>query len=170
VLTVAELREHLTSELTDDALERLLDAAYEAIGARIGTGDVSELLTAGPGDLLMLSRPASAIVSLTERGRELSDDDYELRPSGQMLVRRRTGPHPDPRWRGRIDVTYTPSAADADRDRVAIALVKLDLAHNPGLTGQALGAWSEQYGQGDESYAAARERILGSLMQSFLLF
>lgn len=166
-LDVAAMRQHVTTPLEDDALGRLITAAYEAIDARIGAeGDTGELLH-GVGDLIMLARRAAAITSITEvRGTtelDLAADDYELRPGGRSLRRLATGTNPAYRWRGRNDVRYTPMVTEADRDRVAIALVKLDADNQPGVVSERLGEHSVAYAQGDQTYAREREAILNSL-------
>lgn len=164
MLTVTEAREHLDTELGDEALERLLVAAYQDIADYAGTAtSVSELLMPGSGELLRLSRRATAVTSVIERGTALADDDYQLR--AQTLERLATGTHPSSRWHGRVDVTYTPFDDEDRRDQAALALVRLDLNHNPGLMSQSLGAWSETYQNNATSsdYPAQRAAILATL-------
>jgi hypothetical protein len=169
-LTVDEFREHVETELGDDAVQRLLDAAYEAIDEAIGSaGTVSEYLHAGHGDLLLLSRRALSITSISERDVALASGDYELRASGMTLRRKSTGTHPRTHWHGRVDVTYVAYPDEDERDRVAIALVKLDLTHSPGLAAQSLGAWSESYQTSGPSYSQERATILASLGGSSLM-
>jgi hypothetical protein len=67
-LSLAQAKELAPSGLSDPAMQLLLDAAEQAINLYAGpVGDVTETLTAGSGDLVMLSRPASAITSVSER-------------------------------------------------------------------------------------------------------
>ena len=173
-LDVDGLRLHIVTGLDDEALTLKLAAAYEAIDEYLGTdtGSYSELLRQPSGDLLMLSRRASAITSITEGVNELAADDYELRASGQMVRRLYTGTYPANRWLGRVDVTYVPLADDNERDRVAIALVQLDLNFNPGLVAERVGDHAETYSapQADVGYQQQRAQILSSLGQgAFLL-
>lgn len=165
-LTVDLLRGYITTALSDEALDALLDAAYEAIDQYAGaSGSITELISPGPGDLLMLSRRASAISSLKEKDIALATDDYQLH--GDQLVRRLdTGTNPAWRWRGRVDVTYTALTDTASRDRVAIALVNLDLDFAPGLTSQRLGDFSETADQ--RPYDEQRAEILASLFATFM--
>lgn len=175
MLDVDGLRGHVTTDLDDEALGLLLDAAYEAIDAYAGTGaagdypaSLTELISPGPGDLLMLSRPAAGITSVIECDSTLAADDYEL-IGAQMLRRLTTGTHPSSRWRGRVQPTYEPKADENERDRVAIALVNLDVNHSPGLVSEKLGDWAETHASGaDGSYAAQRADILASLHPGFL--
>lgn len=176
-LTVDDLRGHVESSLGDDELGLLLDAAYESIDHAIGAGGsddypatITELLTTG-GDLLMLSRPASAILSVTEGAAtptDLVDDDYQL--IGDQMVRRlRDGTNSATRWRGRVQVTYTAMPDESRRDAAAIALVKLDESHAPGVMSERLGDHAITYGQqGSKGYAEERAAILASLLPGFI--
>lgn len=172
-LTVDDLRQHVTSELEDEALERVLEAAYEAIDDYAGAeGSIRELLTAGPGDLLMLSRSAESVTSVSE-GRStptvLATNDYEL-IGNQLLRRLRDGTHPASGWVSRpVDVVYVPMADMMTRDRVAIDLVKLETTFAPGLASQRLGEWAESYAASDAAdYRAQRAGILASLFAGFV--
>lgn len=170
MLDVDGLRLHVTTELGDTALGLLLDAAYEAIDAHAGTGgsedypaSITELITPGPGDRLMLSRPASSVTSVREGTTDLESDDYEL-IGGQMLVRLDDGTNPQSRWRGRVEVVYPALPDENERDRVAIALVKLELDFSPGVVSERLGDHSITFAQGAASaHAEQRAAILASL-------
>ena len=167
-LSVDQFRAYVNSPLTDDALLMLLDAACAAIDDAIGpTGDIREFFRV-QGDLLMLSRRAESITTVIEDARRsavtLDDDDYELSTSGQTLYRLSDGTNPRWYWSGRVDVTYRPFDDTANRVRVAVELVKLDLAHQPGLASQTIGTWSETYATGSQAtYAEQRAAILASL-------
>lgn len=169
LLTLAEARTHITSALVDAALQRLLDAAEDTITDAVGpVGNVTETFTAGPGDLIMLSRRASAVVSVKERDTTLNANDYELLNSGNLLRRKELGTNPDTRWRGRVIVVYTP-VSDVNRRKVAqLALVNLDLTFNPGAASERIGDWSETY-RTDMEYVAQRDAILASLMGRMVL-
>jgi hypothetical protein len=169
-LTVAELREHITTDLGDDALTRLLDAAYDAIDERAGAaGSVTETHRSPSGRLLMLNRRASAIVSVTEQATGssplvLDATDYRLRPSGLMLERLATGINPASYFYGPVDIVLTVVDDASERDRVAIELVALDLEPDEiGVAAERIGDWSETSASGVETYGATREAILASL-------
>lgn len=175
MLTVDELRGHVETDLDDTSLGLLLDAAYEAIDNYAGTGGteeypatVTEVITTS-GDLLMLSRRASAILSVVENASyrtDLETDDYEL--IGDQMVRRvRDGTNSATVWRGRIEITYTAFADENQRDRVAIGLVELDVNVSPGMQSERLGEWSETHEQ-TTSYAKARDALLSSLYGGFV--
>lgn len=170
-LTVADVREHITSELIDPALQRLLDAAYEAVAQRAGaTGAVTDMLRGASGRLLMLTRQASAITTVTEDAAgvpvTLNALDYLLRSSGSLLERLDSGPNPRTYWHGRVNVVYAPRAGSAERDRVAIDLIRNYLDFHPGATSERIGDWAQSFsasGSADEGYAATREQILETL-------
>ena len=162
MLTVADLRTHVTSVLEDSALEMLLGAAYEVIDERVGSdANVTELVTAGPGPLLMLSRKPRSIVSVIESEIALGPTDYELR--GRVLLRLHDGANPARWWRGRVDVTYAPIVSQDVRDLAAIQLVQLDLDFNPGATSERIGDWAETVST-DAKYVAQRDDILAAVM------
>jgi hypothetical protein len=168
-LSVADLRRHVTSALEDPALQKLLDAAYEAIAAVDGaSGNVTEHVRSGSGPLLMLGHTASAIVSVTEDATgapiALTATDYALRPSGSLLERLHTGPNPASYWRGRVDVVYARQDRDAMRDSAAISLVKLDLNYSPGTISEQIGDWQETKANNSVmNYQVERETILATL-------
>jgi hypothetical protein len=175
-LTVDEVRGHVETTLEDDALQALIAAAYEAIDMIAGASgsedypaSVTEVISAGSGDLFMLSRPAESITSITEgisTTTDLGDDDYEL--LGNQMVRRLSGgTNGSSYWRSRMIVTYTPLAMSAERDRVALALIKLDVTGQPGLVSQRLGEWSETFSTGT-NYDADRAAILASFYPAFV--
>lgn len=174
--TPDSVREHVETTLGDEALQRLLDAAYETLDEYLGsdTGDyagtITELLTPRVGDLLRLSRRALSVEAVTEGTTELEADDYRLRPSGQVIQRLDTGTNPATCWRARADVRYTPLVDGAERDRVALALVKLDLNHDPGIVQETIGSWTEMRGQQSGAYADERAAILASYgAESFVM-
>lgn len=179
-LTVDDLREHVESSLTDTELGRLLDAAYETIDHAIGPGGdddypatITEVLTVGPGDLFMLSAPASAILSVSESRSApttLATDDYQLIGS-QLVKRLRDGTHARTGWHQQVTVSYTALADENRRDVAAIALVNLELTYQPGVQSEKLGDHSVTYsfgGSGASKYQDERAAILASLSGGFV--
>jgi hypothetical protein len=178
MLTTADLIRRFSLSTDPQDLQVILDAAYHAIEQRIGpVGEpVSEFHTVH-GPLIQLNREADIITDVVEfhptfsagTTVELDDSDYELRPSGQVLVRLRTGSHPAYFWRGRVDVTYLPKDDQALRDSVAAQLVELELNAKHGLSEETIGSWSERYNRAAGSYTDQRESILGSLGPDWIL-
>jgi hypothetical protein len=144
-----DLREHVTTDLGDDALQRLLDYAEALINRRIGPpGDRTEIIRGG-GLYISTSRPIDTVTSVTETtwGDTLSLDplDYRLRSGGYLLERLQTGPNSRFHWWGDVTVIYAPVDDDAIRTGVQLALCDLALNAHPGLTAETIGAWSQQF-------------------------
>lgn len=170
-LTVEELRAFITTDLSDAALQILLDASWAAIGTATA---VDELISAR-GELLLLSRPASAITAVVERGVTLDTADYDLRSDGVSVRRLRTGTWPYAYgWRGLVDISYTANISQAEVERVQLGLVQLDIAAlaaapvavTTGLTSLKIGEVTEEYATGESVGAAitsSREALLASL-------
>ncbi len=167
MLSVAELREHISSSLGDEALQRLLDAAYASIDAFLGTeGSATELL-AGDHRYVILGRPAESITSVVEgfgatSPTTIATDDYLLHPGGYILERIVGGTTSRSRWRGRVQVTYRPRDDEAIRDVVAIDLINLDLNTKVGVTMEQVGAWMRQFGN-NKTYDQLRDEVLARL-------
>jgi hypothetical protein len=167
LLTLAQAKRLAPSSLSDPDMQVLLDAAEQAINLYAGpVGDVTETFTAGSGDLVMLSRPASAITSVSERLVTLAGTDYEL--DGRALRRLDTGANPDSRWRGRLVITYKPEDDTDLRKAVQADLLKLELNTRTGTQSESIGAWSETFTSGD-TYTAEREAILKRLLSTRLV-
>lgn len=173
LLVPAQFREHQATALGDPALQRLIDAAEGAITRRYGSLAGLTERRRGGGLFLFLSRPASSITSVTERYGDplgissvvLDATDYTLLPDGQTLRREYTGTHPTDRWTEDNVVVFVPADDSAERIRVVIALVKLDLTHNPGITDERIGDWGETYANNSVmNYGLEREMLLESLL------
>lgn len=156
---LAPVRARIETDLGDPALQALLNAAREAVDERLGPiGPITERRTPS-GPLIGLSRRAVEILTVVENRVTLTSDDWHLRPSGRILER--VGRM---RWHGRVDVTFQPLPDAARREQTAIALVKLEILHNPGIASAKFGSWAETYSQqGGLSYAEEREAILCAL-------
>ena len=167
ILTVTQLREHISSGLTDDALQRLLEAAENDITAKFGAaGSVTEYPVYGF-DLLVLSRRVGTVSSVKEYFDSdpltLSTDDYRV--DGFMLKRLDTGTNPRTYWAGEVQVIHTPADTEVDRVRLQLALVKLDLAYS-GYTAEAT---QDESRSPMPDYQLARRRLLGSYTSETVL-
>jgi hypothetical protein len=161
----------------EEYIQALLDASEEWIVAYLGAGDptyeeptaVSELITVR-GELFFLSRPASEIISVKERGVTLDADDYELRFGGTVVRRLGTGTYPYAYgWYGGIDITYVPLSDVASRRLAQLELIKLELNTNPGALSETIGAWSETISTtSKDQYLGSREAILAALRPGFV--
>lgn len=164
-LTVRRLRLFVASTLEDAELQTYLDAARDAVDDAAGPTSGEQLLRAGSGPILSLSRSAGAILSVVDDylgdELELAADDYRLSPTGGSLLRLANGTHPARRWCGHVLVRYAAPAEAADRIRAIVALVRLDLAFRPGAASETIGTWSESYRSAP--YAEQRAEILASV-------
>jgi len=168
-LSAAQVRAfNIGGDLGDEPLLILLAAATQDIRRAAGPmGPVTEMQTAGAGDLLLMGGTPLSITSVVETvgwsDVTLSADDYQV-IGARTLLRLHTGTNPCRWWRGRVSVTYQPQDDLAARQRVQLALVKLDITHSPGLAAQTIGTWSEQYTSNSAfNYEVERAAILASL-------
>lgn len=170
-LTFAEVREHVDTDLSDAALQRLIDAAYTAIEEAAGPEGERTEIHRGLGRFVHLHQTAGTVSIVTElRGTTtetlVAGTDFRVRFSGRALERLTDGQPFWRRWGREVTVTYTPKAsATATRDRVAVDLVKLSLRHS-GLRSERIGQYSYTTAGGDGGYQAERERILAGLVKS----
>jgi hypothetical protein len=175
ILTVDEVREHVVTQLGDDALQRLLDAAEYLIVERAGPAGARTEVLAGGYRLISVSRPidTAQAIAITERSpygddtvTTLQANDFLIHSGGMLIERLTTGDHARSRWYGRPVMAYTPLNDAALRAEVQIDLVKAALSYNPGLTMQQIGSWSEQYAANSVwNNASEREAILDRLSQ-----
>lgn len=167
ILSVEDFREHVSTTLEDDAVQRLLDAAEAEILRYAGDpGAASEVYT-GQGRYITLARPAASVSSITETRytttTTLAADDYFLYPSGLILERLTGGTNSSRYWRGRSVVTYVPRD-DADiRVGVQLDLVNLALNFEPGKGMEVIGSWTEQFSQAAEANRELFDGILARL-------
>lgn len=137
LLTADEVRDHIETDLVDDALTRVIEAADAEIINKLGAVASQVENLPGGGVELFLARRASAVSEVIERfdlgfgpqETTLEDDDFSLRPDGMRVERLFTGTNPAPYWRGEIKVTSTPDDDSARRKLLLVNLVKLELGY-----------------------------------------
>lgn len=137
LLTVAELRELVESDLSDTGLGILLDAADYEIIARLGVLASQTDVLPGGGNLLHLGRRAASVTSAVERamvdGVGLQDTtlvagDYELLANGYQVQRKTTGTNSSWAWQGQVTIVTVPydqTGETARRKALLVDLVKL---------------------------------------------
>lgn len=159
LVDVDTVREHVETDLSDSAIQQMIDAEDAEITRRYGAAETAvETFAIGGTPFLSLSRPATAITSVVENGTALSTSDYTLTYSWLLS---RVGW----RWRDAVTVTYTPVDTTAQRALVLIQLVKLAIAQS-GYASQGVGDYREQ----PLSYSEERERLLASLAPRRVVF
>lgn len=168
LLTADEVRDHVESDLVDDALQRIIDAADAEIIRRLGALASQTEVIPGDGLFIYLARKASSVTSITERyavsGFSLSDlalaaSDYDLLDDGYRIERLTTGTNAASRWNGQATVVYVPQDRTAERKMLLVQLVKSDLKHEGHLVATAGDVKVQQLG----SYAEERASLFRAL-------
>ena len=144
LLTVAEVKEHVTTGLSDAALERLIDAQDSYIRQKLGQHDPATTMVyevdLDPGyQSIWLPRPAVSIATLEKRRRldsawTVQDaETYYLSDEGRSVQTTRSlwtwGWGWGNRFEMRVRVTYTPVPENAERTQ---ALIRLGAAGDTG--------------------------------------
>lgn len=169
LLTVAGLREFISTGLSDAALQILLDATEADIVKAAGDPDEQTEYIQGGYPALVLSRPMPSpdydLVSVTEDSDSASPtllDETDYRIDGHLLHRLDTGTNPGWKWYGLVEVVYVPPDRTAERKRAQVALIQLDPSVGADITSERIGEYSVSYGKGN-TYAERYQAILDSL-------
>lgn len=162
LLTVAEVRAHVESDLDDDAFGRLIDDADAEIIARLGALASSVEVHKGGTERIWPHRKVSSITSIVERIDEqnttLVATDYALDSDSRALERLQGGSNPRSEWAPQVTVTYVPVDETARRKRLLVDLVKLANRY-AGVRGEGVGPVRAEYGD----YEAERNALFRSL-------
>lgn len=173
LITPTQLRAHVDTDLTDTALQRILDDADAEIVRRFGehtTANV-EVHRPGGGELrLFTDRKVASITTIVETLRTvvgeqtvtLSADDYTLE-SDRCIRRESNGTNSRDWWAEIVTVTYLPVSDDARRTRVTIDLCRLALTYQAAQS-MSVGDVSISH----VAYDNERERILRTLEYSVI--
>ncbi len=136
-VSLAQLRLRVETDLDDPTLQRILDANVKAIARAAGSATAeSEDQNATNSEWLAVLRPVAAVLSITERRRNsseevtLSANDYRLVGATKFL-RLRGGDNPAGFWGDAVIVNYTPEVDTNVRDRVTIDLCHVDIEYRP---------------------------------------
>lgn len=129
--TTTELREHVETDVSDAALQRLIDAEYSALIKTFGAEETQVDHLAGDVDRIHLTRISQSITSVVERNASglettLSADDYRAEMGGKALRRLSDGKNPGSCWAAQVRVTY---ASDDDYLMTVVELVRLRLQY-----------------------------------------
>ena len=161
----AMLRENVETNLSDSALERLIDDADAEVvrycGPHNQDGPVEEIF---PGGSIRLfpNRAVESVEKVTETvgaiSMDLSPDDYRSWYGGRMLERLASGAHPRPYWGERVLLRYTPVSTDDQRRMGIIRLVQLGIQYS-GVQSERVGPYSVQ----SLDYTRERDAILKQL-------
>lgn len=172
-LTVEQIRQHVSSDLGDEALQRLLDSAEADIVSVVGAaGSVIEYHDGGLTYITLGRRvDPDSPVTITESWDSttpvvVDDDDWRLSNDGRAIRRIDTGTNPRLYWYpGPVKVEFTAVDDDPVRDRVQIALVKLDLQYSPLISQESIDGYAYQQANNSAwNYGTERDTILSTLV------
>jgi hypothetical protein len=159
ILTVDELRSYIATSLSDDAVLGLLDAAEHDLGSMEA---VTERKVGGYA-ALVLDRRVGTITTVkedieTSSPLTLAANDYRV--DGYLRHRLDTGTNPGTTWSGEVEVIHTPVDDLAERKRAQVALVRLDLTIQGGITSERIGDYAVGYGGSTADYESKRASII----------
>ena len=163
LITVGQLMEHIETDLSDEALTRLLESADAEIIRAFGPHDGERTVTLYPvlhqsPYLLTLPSPAAGVSLITEGTDDtvVDSDGYTVEYNGRAILKNNS------RWLPPVDVSYTPVADNPRRIAVLIDLVKLELEYR-GLNTERVGSYSVAY----LDHGKERQNILARLRQNY---
>ena len=122
ILDLAEVRNHIQTDLPDSALQTLMASAEARIVDWAGSAEspITRRTLDRPTRLVKLYPPAAEITELRVDGIEIPSTAYMLSPSGSAVM-----PVSPTWWRGSVEVTYTPAARMLElRKSVFIDLIR----------------------------------------------
>lgn len=171
-LSIAELEAQVETDLSDSALQRIIDAAEREIKEYVGPSSAMVYeIDATDDPVFRLPVPASAITSIVEYTSAQSEptkttlaaDDYELSDDGWWVRRLSSGTNARDAWSWHVVVTFTP-AADVDRRKqAAIKLARLSIVHS-GYSQERIGDWSATTADMRKERARILRTLDGSLI------
>lgn len=124
LVTPAQVREHVETDLGDDAITRVIASEEAAIVARYGEGTTTTELHLGGTSLIVLRGVAASITAISDASVALTvDEDYTLESPTRLR-------HLAGTFAGPVLVTYVPVSTAAQRTMALIDLVKLQLAYS----------------------------------------
>lgn len=161
LLTLDAVRANVETDLSNDALQRVIDGEDAYIRKMVGPhdGEFTETIR-GEGYLLWLTKQAASVSLVKEYGwradpqrpQTLAATAYTIEQYGHALWRRYLA------WDTFVDVTYTPVEENALRIKALIELVRL-AAQDTGVANQRVGSYSSVAFPRDEE----RRRIIAPL-------
>ena len=162
LVTVDEVRALVSTELSDDDLQDVIDREEAELAARIGplTGARTETFYPDHAVERLYLRRSTATVTITSDGTALTlgDDDgeYKLLASGTALEYNANT------WGGTVAVTYTPND-ELRVKRVLIELIRLTSTET-GYVSERIGQYSYQKAQTPGAGQATRDALIRSLL------
>lgn len=160
MITVADVRSRIETDLDDATIQRMIDAATEELESRHGAADqVTDYFLARGSRTIVLSRRPVEVVEVRERRTPDADDvilapeDYRQQ-SPMVLLRVGTT------WGYEVQVDYVPFVNADMRDRITLDLVQLDIEFRA-FESERVGDWQREETQG--GYVTRREALHNQL-------
>lgn len=170
LLSVDELKECIHTNMDDDQLQCLIDAAEDEIDDRCGelASQVDEFRGETLASILLLSRKVDEITTVVEERKSgdeyesttLETDDYQLRHGNIIIERLASGTNPWRTWGDVVTITYTPVDDTDKRKKATVQLVKLDINY-AGMKSEKIGDYSYTM---MENYQSERDKIINGLV------
>jgi hypothetical protein len=164
---IDDLRARVETDLDDDTLQRILDAAEKSVERSAGNA-VSETQTesdAFGNQWISINRRSTSFTSVKERRRHSSDQvtlsSNDYRKVGPNKVLRLTnGDNPAGYWGKEVEVIYVPEVDVASRDEATLKLCHLSIEYRA-YESEKSGDW-----QGvQKEYNAARRAVLREIRE-----
>jgi hypothetical protein len=163
LLTVAEVRAAITTSLSDDALQSVIDQQEAWLARRIGPLDgerTQHFLNLRPTQIIHLQRPTSAI---TVEEDAVAVADVELRRNSWRVARTSGS------WAAEADITYEPNDLLEVQRALLEGLIPLALTAtgmpSAGYQSETMGTYSYTLGTGSASPKAIRSAVVQSLKE-----
>lgn len=162
LVSVAEVRALVSTELSDDDLQDVIDREEAELASRIGplTGARTETFYPDHSVQRLYLRRPTATVTVTSDGTALTlgDDDgeYKLLANGTALVYNANN------WGEVVTAAYTPND-ELRVKRVLIELIRLTVTET-GFVSERIGQYSYQRAQAPGAVQATREALIRGLM------
>ncbi|TSA52473.1 MAG: hypothetical protein D4R45_06990 [Planctomycetaceae bacterium] len=158
----AELLQHVETDLSTTALQRIIDGQEKAITKRFGEHEAqTQVFYPNYSNVIYPTRRVSSITAIVERDGNtdttLSADDYEITNSIR-IDRLPDGTNSRTYWAPRVHVTYVPEDEAALRIQVLIDLCRLTIAYNA-LKRESTGDYSAE----SKDYQKERLEIMSQL-------
>ncbi len=159
LLSVAECRAMINTDLTDEMLLSVIERAETLITNRIGAAQdennsiiITEKVKGG-GEHLFTKVPFLSVETLTEDGHEVDIDEFEIWPESGMVEKC------DGEWGDVCLITYKPADMRSERKQAAIDLVRLMLERTAMINENVAGEFSYTA----PNWEAAQAKILRRL-------
>ena len=167
LLTVAEVKEHITTGLSDAALERLIDAQDAYIRRMVGEHDPETTMVYEDDhqalQSIWLPRPATAITSVEERrADQISEWEVRASSSYRLTNQGRAIESIFRRFYEFVRVTFTPVPQNAERTQALIDLVRLE-TQDTGLQSER----DDTYAYQAKNKTLARRQVIALLRPGY---